>query len=116
MTANEAKSEFVEMVSDRKMRMLALLAHNLTICARSAYLPEIGEVSARKRLHALNELLHVVTGQLMHMVAGDANRYPDNVFMDILREKAQIGHCEADLLQALQWSKSAKFPASNQQS
>src|SRR5437773_2302527 len=100
MTGGEAKTAFLAMLPDRKARVLSLLAHNLTICARAAYLPEVGDDLARKRLHALNEVLHAVTGQLMHMVSGDANRYPDDVFMDILLEKAQMGHCEGDLLQA----------------
>ena len=92
------------------MRVLSLLAHNLTVCARSAYLPEVSDDLARQRLRGLNELLHVVTSQLMHMVSDDAKRYPDDVFMDILFEQAQMNHSERDLLQAFQWSCAAQWP------
>lgn len=112
MTADEAKTALLSMSPNRKLRVLSLLAHNLTICARSAYLPEVNDDLARKKLRGLNELLHVVTGQLMHMVSEDAERYPDDVFMDILVEKAQVGQCEGDLVQAFEWSSSANLPGS----
>ncbi len=108
MTQDEARSEFLAMVPNRKVRVLSLLAHNLTICARSAYLPEVSDDLARQRLRGLNELLHVVTSQVRHLVWEDTNRYPDDVFMDILVEKAQMGNCEGDFLQAFQWSCSAQ--------
>jgi hypothetical protein len=110
MTTNEAKTAFLSMSPNRKMRVLSLLAHNLTICARSAYLPEVNDDLARKKLCGLNELLHVVTSQLMHMVSEDTKRYPDDVFMDILIEKAQMGQCEGDLVRAFEWSSSANLP------
>jgi hypothetical protein len=94
MTPEVVKTAFLSMSPKRKMRVLSLLAHNLTIRARSAYLPEVNDEMARRKLHGLNELLHVVTGQLMHLVSEDAMRYPDDVFLDILVEKAQIGQCE----------------------
>jgi hypothetical protein len=112
MTKDEAKSAFLAMPPTIKMRVLSLFAHNLTVCARSAYLPEVGDALARKRHHGFNELLHTATGQLMHMVAEDLNRYPDEVFMDILFETAGMEHCEGDLVQALTWSYSAKWPDS----
>lgn len=107
MTRDEVRTAFLSMLPNKKVRVLSLLAHNLTICARSAYLPEVSDDLARQRLRGLNELLHVVTSQVWHMVWEDTKRYPDDVFMDILFEKAQMGHCEGDLLQAFQWSCSA---------
>jgi hypothetical protein len=112
MTTNEIKMMFLAMPPDRQIRVLTLLAHNLTVCARSAYLPEVGDATARRILRAFNELLHTVTGQLMHIVSGDLNRYPDDVFMDILLETAQSERCEGDLAQAFEWSSSAKPPGS----
>ena len=110
MTKDEAKSAFLAMPPRTKLRVLSLLAHNLTVCARSAYLPEVGDYLARKRLHAFNELLHTTTGQLMHTVVEDLNSYPDNVFMDTLFETAEMEDCEGDLLQALTWSYSSNWP------
>ena len=108
MTRDEAKSAFLSMILNRKTRVLSLLAHNLTICARSAYLPEVSDDIARQRLRGINELLHIVSSQLMHTVADNIKRYPDDVFLDILFEKAEMGQCEGDLLQALQWSYSTQ--------
>jgi hypothetical protein len=81
MTRDEAKTAFLSMLPKNKMRVLSLLAHKLTICARTAYLPEVSDDLARQRLRGLNELLHDVTSQVMHMVSEDTNRYPDDVFM-----------------------------------
>jgi len=106
------KVAFLATPPDRQARVLSLFAHNLTVCSRSAYLPEVGDGPARRRLRAFNELLHTVTGQLMHMVSGDLSRYPDDIFMDILLETAQKERCERDLVQAFEWSNSAKLPGS----
>src|SRR5262249_16912237 len=112
MTKDEMRAAFLSMLPKRKMSLLALWAHNLTICARSATLPEVNDSTGRKRLGCLNEVLHVATGQLIHLVTEDANRYPDDVFIAILFEKAQMGQCERDLVQAFEWSRSANLPGS----
>jgi hypothetical protein len=112
MIATDIKAVFLAMPSDRKGKVLSLFAHNLTVCARSANLPEVGDGPARRRFRAFNELLHTVTGQLMHMTLGDVNRYPDDVFIDILLEKAQAERCERDLVQAFEWSNSANLHGS----
>jgi hypothetical protein len=104
MDRDEVKALFLGIPANRQIRVLAFLAHNLTVCGRSAYLPEIEDDIARKRFRVFNELLHIVTSQLMHMVSDDSERYPDNVFMDILFEQAQPEGCEKDLLQAFRRS------------
>jgi hypothetical protein len=104
MTREKAISTFVALPLDHKLRMLSILSHNLTICARSAYSSEVDDGLARKRLRAFNELLHLVTGHLMHILAHDSKRYPDDVFMSILFEEAEIGECEPDLVQAFDFS------------
>src|SRR5262245_53837648 len=109
MTATDIKAVFLAMPPDRKVKVLSLFAHNLTVCARSADLPEIGDGPARRRFQVFNELLHNVTGQLMHMVLGDLNLYPDEVFMDVLLEKAKAEWCERDLVQAFEWSNSTNL-------
>jgi hypothetical protein len=107
MDKNEIRFVFVAMPSERKLRVLALWAHNLTVCARSTYSPEVVDDVARKRLRTFNEILHTLTGQLLHLVSNDLGRYPDEVFIDILFEKAQSEGCEAELCRAFEWSYSA---------
>ena len=104
MTTHTIKSLFLGMPADGKARLLSLVAHNLTICARTASFPEIQDATARLKLLSLNELLHLITGQVMHMVNCDQNTYPDDVFMDILLETAAMKRCGGDLVQAFEWS------------
>jgi hypothetical protein len=101
---HEIKSLFLGLSTDQKTRLLALVAHNLTVCARIATFPELRDALARRKFTGINELLHVVTAHVMHMVCGDQDRYPDDVFIDILIENAQTSHCEGDLLQSFQRS------------
>jgi hypothetical protein len=67
----------------------------------------VQEYLAAGKLRAFNEILHTITGQLRHLIEGDLNRYPDDVLVDALFERAQQGNCEKDLVDAYAWSYSA---------
>jgi len=55
------------------------LAHQLTVCARQGYLePDLNESVGK--LRTFNELEHIVTGQLTHIVA-DQNRIPTAILL-----------------------------------
>jgi hypothetical protein len=107
MTQAELKAAFVGLQPDQQLRLLALLAHNVTVAARTAYPGQVEEHLVAGKLCAFNELLHTVTGQLRHLIEGDLNRYPDDLFIDALLERAQQGSCERDLVDAFAWSYSA---------
>src|SRR5436305_1788080 len=107
MTPKEVKDAFVAMQPDQQLRVLVLLAHNITIAARTAYPGQAEEQRVAGKLRALNEVLHTITGQLMHLIEEDPNRYSDDVFMDALFERAQQGECGSDLAEAFAWSCSA---------
>jgi hypothetical protein len=111
MTTHEIKPWFLGMSAEQKARLLALVAHNLTVCARAASLPEVPDPAARRKLLGLNELLHLTTAHVMHLVRGDEDRYPDDVFLDILLETAEMERCEGELVQAFEWSLAATSPA-----
>ncbi len=104
MKTSEIKAKYLAMLPDRRVRVLSLVAYNLTICARSANAPEVDDRRARHRLQAFNELLHTVLSQLIHTILADGMGYPDDVFVNILMEKAQACRCERDLAQAFSWS------------
>lgn len=112
MTTHEIKPLFLGMSTGQKIRLLALLAHNLTVCARAVALPEVQDALARRKLLGLNELLHLITAQVMHLICDDEDRYPDDVFMTILLETAAMQRCERDLVQAFEWSHAVSSPAS----
>src|SRR4051812_3484461 len=105
MTTYEIKPQFLAMPADRRTRLLSMVAYNLTVCARAASLPEVQDSTARRKLLGLNELLHLIAAQVMHLVKGDQERYPDDKLMDILLETAEMKHCEGELAQAFEWSK-----------
>ena len=81
------------------MSILAGLAHNLTVVARSFYSdsPQ-GQVVPSDVMIALNELQHQISGQLRHLADEDEKRYPDDVFVNILFERAANPKLEKDFL------------------
>lgn len=111
MTTHEIKPLYLGMSTDQKARLLSLVAHNLTVCARAASLPEVHDAPARRKLLGINELLHTVTAQVVHMIGGSEDGYPDDVFMDILLETAEMQRCGRDLVQAFEWSNAVTSPA-----
>jgi hypothetical protein len=104
VTANEVTAAFVALTPQRQMQVLSRLAFELTISARCWHPGQADEGVAVRKLSSLNELQHTVTGQLMHLAAGDGQKYPDPVFVAVLFEKAQGGHSEQELRRALEKS------------
>jgi hypothetical protein len=81
------------------MSILAGLAHNLTVVARSFYSdsPQ-GQVVPSDVMIALNELQHQISGQQWHLADEDQKRYPDDVFVNGLFERAANPKLEKDFL------------------
>lgn len=104
MTQEEVKQAFVRTQSDQQLRVLALLALNVTVAARAAYPGQVEDSLVGGKLRAFNEVLHTLAGQLLHLIDGDPNRYPDDALIDALFEKAQQGECARDLADAFAWS------------
>jgi len=99
---NEIKSQLLSLSKAQWLYVLSSLAHQLTVCARQAYLnPDSAESLAK--LRTFNELEHIVTGQLAHIVA-DQKRYSDSDFVDIVFEKARSENCLKDLQWAFAFS------------
>lgn len=87
---------------DGKTSLLSVLALEITIRARGAYPEETDEKIDPKKLVGFNEIQHTIMGQLVKMLVKDEARYPDDVFLDILYEKAEDSSCEKDLFIALE--------------
>jgi len=96
---------FLQLPEERKILFFSFLAHELTVFARGAY-PEQGQNNGEStnKLMAFNEMEHNITSQLAHMLAKNEKRYPDEVFADILFEKAQTANCESDLVVAFDFA------------
>lgn len=102
LAENQIKSHLLSLSKAQWIYVLSSLAHQLTVCARQAYLnPDAAESLAK--LRTFNELEHLVTGQLAHIVA-DQNRYSDIDFVDIVFEKARSENCLKDLEWAFAFS------------
>ena len=76
--------------------------HELTISARGAYPGQVPEQEVACRLRAWNEVQHRVTGHLAHLLSGEADGYPGNALIEVLFDFARQGHCEVDLVRALE--------------
>ena len=87
MTRSEFDVLYRGLSPTRQARLLASLGHDLTVVARSYYGPE-GREAPSHILIALNELQHQVTAQIGHLI-GNEDRYPDDVFIQILFEHAE---------------------------
>ena len=101
---SEIKSAFSILPLDKRINLLSALALELTISTRSAYPIQVkGEVDLTK-LMGFNEVQHTVTGQLAKMLEKDDARYPDDVFFDILFEKAKSSFCDEALFTAIRFA------------
>ena len=87
MTKGEFDVLYHQLSPTLQARLLASLSHDLTIVARSYDGPE-GREALSGILVALNELQHQITAQIGHLI-GNEERYPDDVFVEILFEHAE---------------------------
>ncbi len=100
MTQTELTTRYAALDTPAKLRFLALTVHFLSISLRGDYdstnLPECVH-----RLQGANELQHHLSAELLHHHDGDPKRYPDDVLIAILIEKAAYYHLAGDLGWAL---------------
>ncbi|GGA57141.1 hypothetical protein GCM10011507_05590 [Edaphobacter acidisoli] len=89
MTKLELLQIYANLDSWAKARFLAVLSHQLTIRMRESYDESIASDQRIKLLMGANELQHHLSSELRHHLEEDTNRYPDEVLMNILLEKAQ---------------------------
>jgi hypothetical protein len=103
MSGTRDKSWFEGLSLRDKARFLSSLADRLTIVGRDAYpsaTPGISDAVRIARLQSVNELQHQIAQQIGRYLDDDPNRYPDEVFWDILAEGADA----AGLTDRLQWA------------
>ena len=101
MTESELIQIYTALDSSAKARFLAVLSHQLTVYMRENYGESIANDERIQRLMGANELQHHLSSELRHHLDEDVNRYPDEVLMNILREKAHYYHLSNELQAAL---------------
>src|SRR5262245_15044845 len=99
MKTAAATQKFVRMSPDEQVRFLALLGMNLTITGRDTYEPQTEDLIHPARMRAINEIQHVIFGQLYALANDDSHRFPDDVLVAIILEdirdrvlKKQVHH------------------------
>lgn len=96
MTQAELTIRYSALDSTAKVRFLAIAAHILTVSLRSDYdSPDLPE--RLHRLQGANELQHHLSAELLHHHDGDLKRYPDDVLIALLIEKAAYYRLGGDL-------------------
>jgi len=99
MTNSEMLTKYQTLSEQDKSLFLAYVAHDLTIFGRENYTDY-----NRIKFQALNELQHVITGQVSKLLQNDTKRYPDDILFKILDDKSKFfpdGNCEIELLKSL---------------
>ncbi|SNS95751.1 hypothetical protein SAMN05421770_103223 [Granulicella rosea] len=87
MTKQELIDGYSAMSSRAKVQFLALCSFSLTVGMRGLYDLTDSEKRAR-RLQGANELQHHLSSELGHHDEENEKRYPDDVLINILLEKA----------------------------
>jgi hypothetical protein len=68
-----------------QIKILSGIAHLLTIEARYWY----GETAAAQTSREINEILHLISGQISKIADADPKRYDDQDFFEILAERTK---------------------------
>jgi hypothetical protein len=91
MNPQQAVTVFASYSDHEKLELLAHLSYELTLLAREAYVPGTDEISDHGRMREVNELQHQISGFLVKLLSNDPQRYPDDVFIQIIFE-ANLGN------------------------
>jgi hypothetical protein len=78
---------FGELSPLEKQLFLSELIFELSIAARNHY--DDPDSARFEKLRALNEVIHVASSKLRALIEQDTRQYPDDIFLNILQEKAE---------------------------
>ena len=99
-----ATSALSTMSAEQKIFALSRLTQNLTIGGRNVYSERFTAPDTIEKFYTINEMLHRVSNQLMHLSSGDDKAEPDETLIDSLYHLAREGRCEVELMWALKYS------------
>lgn len=85
---------------NKKVSVLARVAHELTILARDTYEPGTRGVSDPSRLRAINEVMHRLTRRVLNLSRGSGDDWNEAEFWQALAELSEQGGCFNDLVAA----------------
>jgi hypothetical protein len=111
--AQEVLIRYTGMNKDRKIRFLTYLSYEITVWLRGTYSNGSDVNSEDSKLMGANELQHHISSQLGHHLDDDVKRYPDDVFLGILSEKAAHYGISSELQHSLDKSLSRFIESSS---
>jgi len=88
-TRKHFAGRYAAMGTERQIVALARLASRLSLMARETY-DTAGGVADGERLRAFNEAQNKVSAQLERLLTSDPQRYPDDVFANILCDQFEM--------------------------
>jgi hypothetical protein len=86
MESSSIINAFRALPAQEKVETLVRLSHELTILARDTYQAGTLGLLHPARLRAINEVQHRITAHVLALLRNDADRYPDDVLVNIILE------------------------------
>jgi hypothetical protein len=102
MSQDQLSDIFHRLSEHDKISLLARWLVELGTCARDTYVPGSDAVVDAPRLRIFNELQHRIAAQLDHLINGEDNRYPDDVFLQMVLAGADEVQCRRRLEGAIE--------------
>jgi hypothetical protein len=87
MDVSRLQASLRELAVPAQIETLARFVHELTIVGRLAYEPGSLNLADPHWLRSVNEIQHRVASHVLALLNGDANRYPDDVFVAVILEQ-----------------------------
>ena len=80
MDSDSALLFVASLAREQKLRVIALLCHNITIVSRDTY-GDDGGVKDSMRLRSLNEIQHRISAALVALTSEGSSVFPDNALV-----------------------------------
>ena len=84
MTADEAIAAYSALPPARRLQVLVAYAFDLTVIARSTYVPQTEDVADPGRLRMLNEVQHRLLAQVDGLIRGEQPRSNDAIVLTVV--------------------------------
>ena len=89
LTVQALIADYSRRSPDQQIRVLCRLSLYLTFAGRALYGPDTTIEQRAQGLKMCNEIQHSIVNQVLPLLADSPKRYPDDVFINIILEKAE---------------------------
>lgn len=101
---NQLKVKLTELNDDKKVRLLALLLHNITIGGRWIYSEPFSTSDKVEKLYCLNEIQHKISGFMLKTSASENSKNEINFddLFEMILNKAEQASCQKVVVNAIE--------------